>query len=64
MSDENTPEKEGNRRFDYEIGMWRDADGKEINQINANYVVLMIKLHIFLSLFVCRYLFYILAIFL
>ena len=35
MSDENTPEKEGNRRFDYEIGMWRDADGKEINQINS-----------------------------
>ena len=35
MSEENTPEKEGNRRFDYEIGMWRDADGKEINQINS-----------------------------
>jgi hypothetical protein len=35
MNEENTPEKEGNRRFDYEIGMWRDADGKEINQIDS-----------------------------
>jgi len=44
MTDENTQGKEGNRRFDYEIGMWRDADGKEINQIDSKQRISVVEL--------------------
>ena len=35
MSEENTQDNEANKRFDYSIGMFRDANGTQINQINS-----------------------------